>query len=60
MPEYLCKGTLELHGVTFTITADNLDQAKEKAKNGQWDEEDSSGAETWNSKLDVSTLELNE
>ena len=60
MPEYLFTGTVELSGVLFTVTADNETEAKAKAKLGEWDDYDISGAETRNAELTVSSCELNE
>lgn len=45
MPEYLCKGTLTLSGVEFTIKADSLEDAKRKAEDGEFEDWDTTGAE---------------
>lgn len=60
MPEYLCEGRIELIGVVFTITADSLAEAKEKARNGKWDSYDADGASTSDCSCHISTIKINE
>lgn len=42
--EYIAKGTLTLSGVDFFIAADNQEEAEAKARRGEWDYYDISGA----------------
>jgi hypothetical protein len=58
--EYLFTGTVELRGVWFVVQALNEDEAREKAKSGDYIESDFRGAETVNWELNPNTLELNE
>ena len=58
--EYTCRGTLELSGVVFTIKARSLEEAKEKARNGDWEEWAIDSAESINWTLNPKTVEPNE
>jgi hypothetical protein len=60
MPQFICTGTVELRGVDFYIEADNLEEAKAKAKSGDYIEYDTDGAETYNCTLDAKSVEPNE
>ena len=60
MPEYLFRGRLELNGVIFTVNAENEEEARAKAKTGDYSEWDISGAEGVNWTLDPATCEANE
>lgn len=57
MPKYECRGSVELSGVVFTITADNIDDARKKARNGEYDEYEIDRAETVNLEMKVATVE---
>lgn len=57
---YFCRGTLELSGVIFTIKASSAEEAAEKAKAGEWDEWDVSGAESINWTINPATVETND
>lgn len=59
MPTYVCHGSLELNGVIFTITADNIEAARMKAKNNEYDEYETDRAEAINVELRVGSLERN-
>ena len=58
--QYIFTGRLELSGVDFIVEADSEAEAKEKARNGQWENYDSSGAETVNTDIVVSSCKLDE
>lgn len=45
MSEFVFTGKLTLSGVTFYVSAPTLEEAKEAAKNGKYDEYDANGAE---------------
>lgn len=60
MPQYTAEGKVELNGATFFITADSLEEAKRKAKAGEWDDYNSAGAETINWEIRPATVKLNE
>lgn len=57
MPKYICRGSVELSGAVFTITADSVADARKKARSGEYDDYDIDGAETLNCELDVATVE---
>jgi hypothetical protein len=46
MPKYWFKGRATLSGVEFCIEASSKEEAKVRAKNGEWDDYDTSGADT--------------
>lgn len=54
---FLVRGTLELAGVTFTVSATSADAARAKASSGEWEDWDTSGAESVNWKLDPDSVE---
>jgi hypothetical protein len=58
--EFMFTGTVELRGVTFFVTAEDEDAAREKAKAGEYDDYDSGGAETVNWEMNPDSLEVNE
>lgn len=60
MPEYIFKGKLTLDGVNFYITADNEKAAKEKARNGDFDDLEILGASSSDREIDPDSIELNE
>ena len=60
MPQYLCRGRLELMGVVFTIEAANEQEAKEKARRSEYVEYDISGAATMDCFLRVSSVKIDE
>ncbi|MCB7127909.1 MAG: hypothetical protein J3T61_00020 [Candidatus Brocadiales bacterium] len=60
MSEYIFQGSLSLTNVDFFITADDEDAARSKAKAGEYDNWETSGAASSNWMIDSDTLELNE
>lgn len=60
MPEYTCKGTVELTNVDFYVTADTPEEAAEKAKRGDWDFYETDAAECLNATANVRTMKVNE
>jgi hypothetical protein len=58
--QYIFNGRVELSGVQFIVEAENEDDAKAKAKRGEWEDYDLSGAETVNTDIYVSTCQLDE
>lgn len=59
MGEYIFRGTVELSGVDFYVTADTAEEAIQKAKRGEYDDYKTAGAETINWKIDPNTCEDN-
>jgi hypothetical protein len=58
--EYLFSGTVELRGVWFVVQASSDEEAREKAKAGEYIESDYRGAECVNWEMNPNTMELNE
>lgn len=58
--EYTCRGTVELIGVNFYVTADTLEEAKAKLKSGDWDFYELGHAECLNATPDIFTVTINE
>lgn len=57
---YTGKGRVTLEGVTFYILADTLDEAKEKARRGEYTDYDALGAETSDWEISPKTVRLDE
>lgn len=58
--EFIFRGTVELSGVVFFVVAANEDEAKQKARDGDFVEYESNTAETINWSINPETIELNE
>ena len=58
--EYSFKGTVELRGVEFIVTAKDENEAKLKALKGEWDHYETDLAECFNSEVEPTTCKLNE
>ena len=56
MPEFTAKGYVTRNGVRFFIVAASLDEAKEKARNGEWQDYDDKGADTVDWVMDVDSV----
>ncbi len=46
MTEYQFRGEIKLSGVWFTVSAETLEQARERAGAGEWDYYETDSAET--------------
>lgn len=57
MPKYECRGSVELSGVVFTIIADSIEDARKKARNGEFDEYEIDRAETVNVEMKIATVQ---
>jgi hypothetical protein len=55
--EFLFYGNVTLRGVTFLVKATDEAQAKEKAKNGHWDDYETSCGEASDWDIDTSRCE---
>lgn len=53
MARFIARGRLVLDGVDFLIDADSIEEAREKAKSGDYTEYDVSGASAWDWTLDT-------
>ena len=60
MPEYIFQGTVTLSGVDFYIIADSEEEAKAKAKNGEYNDRDTVGAGSQDWDIDPNSCALNE
>ena len=60
MAIWMATGRIELSGVDFFIEADTLEEAKEKAKRGEYEFYEDNGAEAINWTIKPSTVESNE
>ena len=60
MPEYTCKGVVELTNVDFYITADTPEEAAQKAERGDWDFYEVEQAECLDATPNVRTIRVNE
>lgn len=60
MPEYTCKGMVELTNVDFYVTAESPEEAAKKAACGDWDFYEIDAAECLNAKPNVRTIKVNE
>ena len=60
MASWIFKGSIRLDGVTFYVEAESEEEAREKARAGDYEEYDEMGAETANCEIDAGTIELNE
>jgi hypothetical protein len=58
--EYLFSGTVTLRGVWFTVVAKSEAEAREKARNGEYEDYDSSVAEASDWEMNVRSMKVNE
>ena len=58
--QYIARGTIELRGVDFYITAESEEDARAKAKAGEYDSYEDNGAETFNWEINPGTVKENE
>ena len=58
--EWLFRGTLKMSGVIFSVSAETEAEALQKARDGDWDDYDTTRASGDDWKLDDGTMELNE
>lgn len=59
MKEYTFTGDVKLRGVVFTVHAETEDEAIEKAKSGDYEDWDGSGAEVTDCHLNPKSCEEN-
>jgi hypothetical protein len=59
MPEFIARGTIELQGVDFFITAETIEDARRKAAAGEYDHYEDNGASAMSCEIKVSTVEEN-
>jgi hypothetical protein len=57
MGRFIARGTITLNAAMFVITADNIEQARKKAREGDFSEYDLDGAEAVDWEINVATVE---
>lgn len=58
--EYIFTGSVELRGVQFFVKAKSLDEARQKARGGDYEEYETQCAETVNWEINPKTAKVNE
>lgn len=59
MPRFIARGSVTLKGVVFKITADNIDSARKKVRNGEFDEYETDNGEAIDWEIDTGSVEGN-